>query len=143
MTPIDHFVNKIRETFAGMSEEELQVEFLTQMWVAALHNKEVIRKDPYKEMDGNVYFFVGAEVQDETIPGVAIEPKQYYNEALSLILIDAIDRGYVCVVDIDGQGNFAFKNSHEIDADDFFVHSKSRDRAKTFVMSLVDDANPV
>lgn len=137
MTPTELIYNNIRGIYTDMEEEELEVEFLTQMWVAALQKKVRIRKDDR----GNhcVYFFHGANIVDN-LPGVPIEPEQYYDETLSQILVEAIKRGYVYVVDKDGQGkDYIFKNSHDIDWDDFFIRAMSKEDAIKFTLDLIEE----
>lgn len=137
MTPTEQIYNKIRESYTNMDEQELEVEFLTQMWVAALKERVRIRKDDR----GNhcVYFFHGVNLTED-LPGISIEPEQYYSEALSEILVEAIKRGYVYVVDKDGRGeNYVFKNSHDLDWGDFFIHAMSKLDAIQFTLDLIDE----
>ena len=137
MTPTEQILNSIRQMYENMEEEEVTVEFLTQMWGAALQKKVYIRKDDRE--NHCVYFFHGANITDD-IPGIPIEPEAYYNEALSEILVEAIKRGYVYVVDKDGQGkNYVFKNSHDIDWDDFFIHAMSKEDAIQFTLDLIEE----
>lgn len=140
--PTDDIVNTIKAMFPEMSDEEQNIEYLTQMWVAATNHMVII----YEHVDGDstVYTFIGRNVTlAEPPPGEHICSIGFYNKVLSEILISAIDKGYVYVVDTTGAGDFGFRNAHEISMDDFFVHAMDRDKAKEFVIDLIDETDSV
>lgn len=136
--PEEIIFNRIKELYPEMNDEELQIEFLVQVWVAAFDNKIRI----YREgLDNGVsYIFCGAMIDPpDDFTGTQVKPEHYYDEVLNNILIAGVEKGYVHVVDVTGQGNYGFKNAHSIDMDDFFVHSMSRGDAIKFILDLVSE----
>jgi hypothetical protein len=137
MTPEEAIYNGIRAIYGDMTEEELEVEFLIRMWIAAVRGKVQIRRDNQKSF--TVYIFHGIKVTHTgDVPGVPISPQHYYNELLSDILVQAIKKGYVFVVDTTGQKDYAFKNSHDVDWDDLIIHAMPKEDAIQFTLDLVE-----
>lgn len=124
-------IKAISKQFPNMTDDEKQIEFLIQAWVAAVEEKIVI------VTDGNDrFYFVG--VKKDIPEGETVSAKEFYDDVLVHILVGAIQDGFVYVIDHTGSGGWAFMNAHEIDMNDFFVHAMSRTDGVEFARSLVD-----
>ncbi len=138
---VSDIIEEINKRFPDMSEKEIETEFLIQLWLASSDGLVVIAKAEDDDGEYDKYYFAGIE---KDIPdGKTISPDEFYNETLVNVLINAIDNGFVYVVDTSGDGDYGFLNSHEIDEDDFFLYSLPKERAIEFAQGLVDDEDTI
>lgn len=125
-------MKSIGNKFPDMDEQEVEVEFLIQLWLAASDNNVIITRN-----ESNNYFFTGTKNQPPE-DGEIVSCDEFYNGMLVNIIVESIERGYVYVVDISGQGDYGFLNAHEIGVDNFFLHTMEREEAIQFAHDLVD-----
>ena len=130
----DDIYQFIQGLFPGMSEEEIKIEALVQSWIAATENKIKIFVD-----DDSTYYFVNINSKQRTDKPVS--PEKFYRDVVAGTLVKAVENGFVYVIDGSGDGDFGFLNSHEIDENDFFLRSLSRDDAIQFIYNSVDDSD--
>lgn len=132
----------IKEQFPNMNDEEVEIEFLMQGWLAAENN--IVEIFMVKEDGETGYLIVGKSISpaDSTANSKPISSDEFFDNVLSGIIIAAIEKGYTYVVDITGNGDYAIKNAHEINMQDFFA-ALSRDKAIQFIQDLVDDDEEV
>ena len=131
---------RIRENFPDMTELELELEFLIQMWTAALEEEVFIYAD---STDDQIrYHFYGINSEAEPA-GERIGAKQFFSESLSLVLINSIKRGYVTVFDKTGDDDYIFLNRHQdVPTGDLFLnYTMTQPEAIRFVHGLAQEVD--
>jgi hypothetical protein len=130
-------MKSIGNKFPDMSEQEIEIEYLVQLWLAASDEHVTITRDEH-----NKYFFTG---RNNPLPdnSEVTSCDEFYSRVLASILVESIKRGYVYVVDISGEGDYGFLNAHEVGIDNFFLHTMPRDEAIEFAISLIDDSDSI
>ena len=132
----------IRDDYPDMNEQELELEFLTQMWTAASDEKVIIHRG--EEGRSVHYYFSGIHAPGPVPENTEkIGPRRFFSESLSMMMIESVKLKYIYIFDMTGKGDYAIVNAHdEIDVGDlFFNHTMTESQAIAFIHELASEVD--
>lgn len=132
----------IKSDYPNMNEQELELEFLTQMWIAAIDNKVIIRRG---EQGRSIHYHFSGIHSPAPPPENTekVDPQRFFSESLSMMMIESIKLRYIYIFDKSGNGDYAIVNAHdEIDVGDlFFNHTMTQQQAIAFIHELASEVD--
>lgn len=137
---------EIKHNYPDMNDQEVEIEFLTQMWIASMQKQVDIHKRGDEHT--TIYSFTGIHISP--LPkGEHIHPDQFFAEKLGLLLIEAVKEGYIFIVNSnhivgeskDGKQNLSIVNSHDMEEGgyDHFIYALSDKEAIEYIQSMIDE----